>query len=714
MRVTEIVTNPSHNNIHLYFDYNPNYPLANHYKAIVKTNGKINIQEFEPHIHSQVTHEEKLGNIGNINYESYSKEYRFPTHLFIGLTPTPVDFIPGNIDGLKLYKLCNIQPQDCWKSAYDLRHFKMHTTRRKGFRGKIKVGLCSGNYVCKNDECPYRKSNPELKRNEQNWQYMEGRRVCKHCGVWGTGKECGARKLVEYNTNMKEVIVYHLGKHTCTPRIDTAKYDNVMSEAIPKNIKIGPVALKTLKVNEAVNNLDIDSAYEIAEKFNTNRMKFLKRKLVKEICPDTHSFEAVGILKSSTDKHDPFLIYRVNDSNCNDGPDLVFKSSRELLLMAAAMDQSGPPNPLQEQVVYFDGTHSRCVGFKTLGAFFLHPGMRKLLRIASMEVRTEGTKNIRWFWKLLNQALREVTGNDEAIFNPTQIMVDENGTNFCGVREEFGLGYTLKKVVSCQMHFKADILKHMSKIGPSYREEFWKCACELCITPTESRYNEVIHLLYQFAEFYPEIKKVLDFYDARKYHLFPAFRRFGYSGVTIAESGWAKVKRSGQLWLLDAARDDISTMIIQCSDIEKYKVQTQHVVGDRAPNQAQKAFNSRAEQIKVTKKFAEEFDNSQAFKEHLEESISPRVFVPGPKAKHKVGRGNLISGRFIRGGNASVGSRSCLIEEERENDRVPTFTGKPGKMRVHLENLEKSWNFAKNNKNHGKITWNLEKYLGRL
>ena len=75
-------------------------------------------------------------------------------------------------------------------------------------------------------------------------------------------------------------------------------------------------------------------------------MKFLKRKLVKEICPDTHSFEAVGMLKSSTDKHDPFLIYRVNDSNCNDGPDLVFKSSRELLLMAAAMDQSEPPNPL--------------------------------------------------------------------------------------------------------------------------------------------------------------------------------------------------------------------------------------------------------------------------------------------------------------------------------------------------------------------------------
>ena len=36
-------------------------------------------------------------------------------------------------------------------------------------------------------------------------------------------------------------------------------------------------------------------------------------------------------------------------------------------------------------------------------------------------------------------------------------------------------------------------------------------------------------------------------------------------------------------------------------------------------------------------------------------------------------------------------------------DRVPTRPGKPGKMRVHPENLEISWNFEKVNKNHGKI-----------
>ena len=38
------------------------------------------------------------------------------------------------------------------------------------------------------------------------------------------------------------------------------------------------------------------------------------------------------------------------------------------------------------------------------------------------------------------------------------------------------------------------------------------------------------------------------------------------------------------------------------------------------------------------------------------------------------------------------------------NDRVPTRPRKPGKMRVHLENLEISWNFEKFNKYHGKMT----------
>ena len=46
---------------------------------------------------------------------------------------------------------------------------------------------------------------------------------------------------------------------------------------------------------------------------------------------------------------------------------------------------------------------------------------------------------------------------------------------------------------------------------------------------------------------------------------------------------------------------------------------------------------------------------------------------------------------------------SVYFSERRLAFRVPTRPGKPGKMRIHLENLEISWNFEKFNKYHGKM-----------
>ena len=52
--------------------------------------------------------------------------------------------------------------------------------------------------------------------------------------------------------------------------------------------------------------------------------------------------------------------------------------------------------------------------------------------------------------------------------------------------------------------------------------------------------------------------------------------------------------------------------------------------------------------------------------------------------------------------------RSCYYDGKKRPSTRPG--GKP--VRVHLENLEISWNFEKINKYHGKITWNLEKLGG--
>ena len=51
----------------------------------------------------------------------------------------------------------------------------------------------------------------------------------------------------------------------------------------------------------------------------------------------------------------------------------------------------------------------------------------------------------------------------------------------------------------------------------------------------------------------------------RKYHIYPAFRCFGYSPN---ESDNATVNRRTEIWLLEAAKDDASTMVTQVEDLQ--------------------------------------------------------------------------------------------------------------------------------------------------
>ena len=654
--IQEFLVNDSSPTVHLYFEYTPNCDVGNHYMPIVKISSipVTPAKSFTPPTHSQVNWDSENSSQSSQSQTDEmeileSKDYRFPTHYFIGLTPTLVDYLPGDINGKKLYKI-PATSKNCWKVSSDLRNFKMNSSGRKGLIGKRKVGVCMGHTVCNNDACTYRSTNTDKQRNVHNWQYLEGMKVCKHCGGWGTVVACTARKLVEFDQVENTVTVYHIGIHSCVPKKDNKKYDSTMTEALSQNMGLGPAAVKRKKVGEAVEKGEINSAFNIAEKYHTGRMKYLKRKLVVENNPNQHSFEAVALFKKTVDARDPFLIYRVNDGNMNDMPDFVFKTSKEMLLLAHQMNQGGPDNPLKDEVVYFDGSHSRCTGFITLGLFFLHPGMRSLLRLCSMEVRSEGTKNISFFWRNLNNALREATDEPDTMFNPCNIMVDENGANFCGVKEVFGLDYCLEKVTSCQLHFKKDILKHLHKVGESYRDQFWKDAIELCVAETVGRFNEIKALLDEYVDLFPKIKPCLEWYYARKYHLFPAFRRFNYSGVTLAESGNAQIKRSTKLWLLDAAKDDTTTMIIQCSNLRLYNEQNEDVIGG-APTQAQTASKARAQQLKMASAYAAEFSDPTQMQQNLDEHVSPGVFIPGRNSKHKVGRGSSIQGSFLSTGD---------------------------------------------------------------
>ena len=83
----------------------------------------------------------------------------------------------------------------------------------------------------------------------------------------------------------------------------------------------------------------------------------------------------------------------------------------------------------------------------------------------------------------------------------------------------------------------------------------------MCCIATGGEYKDKKKWLEEIANIFPEISSWINWWDARKYHMFPAFMCIGYSNVTLAESGNSTLKQCTQLWVLEAAHDDTSTML---------------------------------------------------------------------------------------------------------------------------------------------------------
>ena len=69
-------------------------------------------------------------------------------------------------------------------------------------------------------------------------------------------------------------------------------------------------------------------------------------------------------------------------------------------------------------------------------------------------------------------------------FNAKAIMVNENGTNYCMIKQLFGVNFMTSKVVSCQMHYKNDVSRVSFRIGPSYRDLFKSICYMMCSVTT--------------------------------------------------------------------------------------------------------------------------------------------------------------------------------------------------------------------------------------
>ena len=103
-----------------------------------------------------------------------------------------------------------------------------------------------------------------------------------------------------------------------------------------------------------------------------------------------HSFDALAKIKEATDKYDPYLLWKVKDGRL-DGSTIVFRTSKEKLEIAVQM-QLGSQHSLEEEDCFLDAEHDRVKGMKTINLSVLHPTIKEIVTIASMEWRQSQPK----------------------------------------------------------------------------------------------------------------------------------------------------------------------------------------------------------------------------------------------------------------------------------------------------------------------------------
>ena len=170
----------------------------------------------------------------------------FPTWEFQFEVPETVEEIPEDIDGRKAYVIYTT-PDKFSQVSSDRRHFVMSASGAKIKGGWRRLGWCQGSYICVNNNCPFWKTSK--KRNRGSFKKSASKATCTSCGYFGLRKKCVARKLVDVYEAGGLVVVYHIGKHNCIPKVNCRRRREQMEDIIRQNIgRVAPEALRRERV----------------------------------------------------------------------------------------------------------------------------------------------------------------------------------------------------------------------------------------------------------------------------------------------------------------------------------------------------------------------------------------------------------------------------------------------------------------------------------
>ena len=454
---------------------------------------------------------------------------KFPTWLYTNVKEENVDRIPEDINGMKKYKIQITDENDDWhKLTGDSRYFTMRSSSSKNLFGTRKIGLCQGSWVCPNHDCTFRKTSYNHQPNYINYTTLPGNRKIKICNICDNimiREKCGARKMVEYDDGKQCATVYHLGTHKCHIRINNDRKREDMSVCVKKSNTTSLVTANQL-------GRDIVGKLAAAGKFEEAKQEarvWMDKKMAKKVINtnnpvfsiDENSFDAVAILKSETDKEDPYYIYRLNNGRMNGGSDYIFKSLCQMALLALKMDVNKQEETgLQEENAFFDATHTRVFGFKSFALWLVHSSMREMVHLASMEMRSESSEDIAIFFRLFNEMLEKVSGIPNYKFNPRCFLCDEAGANYKAIRLVYGDEFCQDRVRGCQFHFKQQIQKRKNDVPVEMRELFTDTCKQLCNVTTVAKYKVLKGRLEEMAQSVPTLHTWIQWWDDRRAHIF--------------------------------------------------------------------------------------------------------------------------------------------------------------------------------------------------
>ena len=126
--------------------------------------------------------------------------------VYTGMAVKRVAFQPYAIDGNVVYEIaCKKHEDGCyWAST---------SGKNKDLKGTRRCSKCIGPLQCQNKRTVMYRCH--ALSNTKSFQKIGEDYLCRSCNQFVSRTLCGARKIMEYNTQTETLTIWHQGKHRC-------------------------------------------------------------------------------------------------------------------------------------------------------------------------------------------------------------------------------------------------------------------------------------------------------------------------------------------------------------------------------------------------------------------------------------------------------------------------------------------------------------------